>query len=124
MVTTTPTWSAEQTGLNATISAGSDGDTNIDLATNGWDIVAGMVDVTLASSSGVTVYIYRSTDSGTDFATGASLPGGFTVSADGVYPLPTIMGEDYVRVRVTNDDGSNATGTVTVTYQGRKWDTT
>ena len=45
MATTTPVWSAEQTGFNSTISAGAEGNTPIDLATNGWDMVMGMVDI-------------------------------------------------------------------------------
>lgn len=122
MAITKPVWSAEQTGFNSTIAASGTGDTNIDLDTNGWDAVVGMIDVTLSSASSITVRLFRSTDSGTDF-TDESLAGGFTVDADGVYPFD-IYAEDYTRVSILNDDGANATGTITVTYQGRQWDTT
>lgn len=122
MAITKPTWSAEQTGFNSTISANGTGDTNIDLATQGWDVVVGMIDVTLSTASSVTVRLFRSTDGGTDF-TDESLAGGFSIDADGVYPFD-LYAEDYVQLSILNDDGSNATGTITVTYQGRNWDTT
>lgn len=122
MAITNPVWSAEQVGFNSTISASGNGDTDINLETNGWDMVSGMVDVTLGSASGVTVELYRSTDVGTDF-TSESLAGGFSIDADGVYALPDIFAESFTRIRIINDDGSNATGTITVTYKGRQWDT-
>lgn len=122
MAVTKPVWSAEQTGFNSTIAASGTGDTNIDLATNGWDVVVGMIDVTLSTAASVTVRLFRSTDGGTDF-TNESLAGGFSIDADGVYPFD-LYAEDYVRVSILNDDGTNATGTITVTYQGRNWDTT
>lgn len=121
MALTKPVWSAEQTGYNATIAAAGTGNTDINLATNGWDVVVGKIDVTLGTSTGVTVRIFRSTDGGTTF-TDESLAGGFQVITSGVYPID-IYAEDYVRISILNDDGTNATGTVTVTYQGRNWET-
>ena len=123
MAITKPSWSAEQTGLNAAVPAGTSSDTDIDLDTNGWDAVVGVIDVALSSATSVTVEIYRSTDGGTTFSDEQSLAGGFTINASGEYPLPDILIESFVRLRVINNDGSNATGTITVTYQGRQWDT-
>jgi len=121
MAITKPVWSAEQAGTTGTIAAAGTANTDIDLATNGWDVVVGLIDVTLGSSSGVTVRFFRSTDSGASFSD-ESLAGGFTVTADGVYPFD-LYAEDYTRVSILNDDGANATGTITVNYQGRNWET-
>lgn len=121
MATTKPVWSAEQTGYNSTIAAGGTGDTDIDLDTNGWDVVTGMIDVTLSAASSVTVRIFRSTDSGTTFSD-QTLAGGFSIDSDGVYPFD-ISTEDFARLSILNEDGLNATGTITVTYQGRQWET-
>ena len=123
MATTKPVWSTEQTGFSNTISQGGNGDTDIDLDTNGWDAVSGVITVALSSASSVTVELYRSTDGGTSFSDDQSLAGGFQIDADGEYPLPDILIESFVRVRVVNNDGSNPTGTITITYQGRQWDT-
>lgn len=123
MTTTKPVWSAEQTGFNNTILASGNGDTDIDLDTNGWDAVSGIISVALSSASSVTVELYRSTDSGTSFSDDQSLAGGFQIDADGKYPLPDILMEAFVRLRVINNDGSNPTGTITITYHGRQWDT-
>lgn len=111
------------TGHDATISAGGSGDTDIDLETDGWDVVVGDISVTLSDASGITVELYRSIDGGTSFADARPLAGGFSIDSDGQYALPTIMGEPYVRVRVINDDGSNDTGTITVRYKQREWTT-
>ena len=119
---TKPVWSAEQTGYSNTIAAGGSGDTDIDLATNGWDMATGVIDVALSSASSVTVDIYRSTDGGVTFSN-SSLAGGFTIDASAKYPLPDILAESFVRFRVTNNDGTNPTGTITLTYQGRQWST-
>lgn len=121
MAITKPVWSAEQTGYNATIAAAGTGNTDIDLATSGWDMVVGKIAVTLSTASSVNVRIFRSTDGGTTF-TDESLAGGFVIDSDGVYPID-IVAEDFVRVSVLNNDGTNATGTVTLNYQGRNWET-
>lgn len=121
MAITKPVWSLEQTGYNSTINAAAIGDTDIDLSTNGWDMVVGLINIDLATASSVNIRIFRSTDGGTTF-TDESLAGGFSVDSNGSYPID-VVAEDFVRISILNNDGASPTGTIKVTYQGRQWET-
>ena len=124
MATTTPTWTENQTLRSAaTIVAGGSDTNDLDLDANGYDLAVLQFNITHGSSSGVTVELFSSPDSGTT-EDNTSLPGGFSTDGTDEIRTVTVMGHPYVAVKITNDDGSNATGNIAVLYAGRQWDTT
>lgn len=123
MATTTATWTENQTLRSAATLAQGGTDTNdIDLDTNGYDCVVIQTDITHDSSTGVTVEVFASPDSGT---TDDDTPI-MSYSTDGTDEVRslTIFAVPYIAVKITNDDGSNVTGNIAQIYAGRKWDTT
>lgn len=124
MATTTAVWTENQTLRSAaTISAGGTETSDLDIDANGYDLVTLQFDITHASSSGVTVNLFSSPDSGTT-DDNESLAGGFSTDGTDVVKTVVVMGHPHIQVSITNDDGSNATGNIAVLYAGRKWDTT
>lgn len=122
MAITKPTWTENQTLRSSATLAASGTDTNdIDLDTNGYDLVVVQFNITIGSSSGVTIEIFSSPDSGTT-EDNESLAGGFTADADVIKTI-TVMGHPYIAVKITNNDGSNATGNIEILYAGRQWTT-
>ncbi len=123
MSTTTPSWTENQTlESGVSIAAGGNAVSNLDMAANGYDIATIQFDIAHGSSSGVTVEFFSSPDSGTT-KDDVSLPGGFTTSGTDVKKTIVIMGHPYVTIKITNNDGSNSTGTIKVKYAARKWNT-
>lgn len=128
MAVTTAVWTENQTLRSAaTITAGatetSDLDINDDATIGGADTVVLQFDIAHSSSTGVTVNLFSSPDSGTTFDD-VSLPGGFSTDGTDVQKTVVVMAHPYIRVSITNDDGSNATGNIAILYAARKWDTT
>jgi hypothetical protein len=124
MATTTATWNEGNTLRSAaTIAAGGSDTNDLDIDTNGYDLVVLQFDITHSSSSGVTVELFSSPDSGTT-EDDESLAGGFSTDGTDVVKTVVVMGHPYIAAKITNDDGSNATGNIAVLYAGRKWDTT
>ena len=124
MATTKPTWT-ENVALRAaaTLAAGTTEGHDLDLDLNGYDVVTLQFDIAHASSAGVTVNLFSSPDSGaTD--DNESLVGGFSTVGTDVIKTVVVMAHPHIRVSITNDDGSNATGNIAVLYAGRQWDTT
>jgi hypothetical protein len=124
MATTTATWTENQTLRSAaTISAGATEGHDLDIDNNGYDLVTLQFDIAHSSSSGVTVEIFSSPDSGTT-DDDESLAGGFSTDGTDVIKTVVVMGHPHIRVEITEDGGSNATGNIAILYAGRKWDTT
>lgn len=124
MATTTATWTENQTLRSAaTIAAGGTEGHDLDIDANGYDTVVLQFNIAHSSASGVTVNLYSSPDSGTT-DDDQTLPGGFATTGTDVIKTVVVMAHPHVRVEITNDDGSNATGNISVLYAGRTWDTT
>jgi hypothetical protein len=125
MATTTATWTENQTLRSAnTVTTAEGSETHdLDIAANGYDLVVLQFDIAHSSSSGVTVELFSSPDSGTT-DDNESLPGGFSTDGTDVIKSVVVMGHPHIQVKITNDDGSNDTGNIAVLYAGRKWDTT
>jgi hypothetical protein len=124
MATTTATWTENQTLRSAaTLSSGGTSTHDLDIDNNGYDLVTLQFDITHSSSSGITAELFSSPDSGTTDDT-ESLAGGFSTDGTDVTKTVVVMGHPYIQVKLTNDDGSNATGNIAILYAGRKWDTT
>jgi hypothetical protein len=124
MATTTATWTENQTLRSAaTLAAGTTSTHDLDIDASGYDTVVLQFDIAHSSSSGVTVELFSSPDSGTTDDT-ESLAGGFSTDGTDVKKTVVVMGHPHIQVSITNDDGSNATGNIAVLYAGRKWDTT
>ena len=123
MTTTTVSWTENQTLKSAaTIAAASSSTNDLDIATAGYDLVVLQFNIAHSSSTGVTVEIFGSVDSGTTDSN-ETLPGGFSTTGTDVIKTVTVAGQAYIAVKITNDDGSNATGNISVLYAGRKWST-
>jgi len=124
MATTKAVWTEGQTlRAAATIAAGATEGHDLDLDTNGYDMVVLQFDIAHSSSSGVTVDLLSSPDSGTT-DDNESLAGGFATDGTDAIKTVVVMAHPYIRVSITNDDGSNATGDIAVLYAGRQWETT
>ncbi len=118
MATITATWTENVTlRAAATLAAAGVATHDIDLATNGYDRVDVQVDVVIGSSTGVTVRVYGSPDSGTTVDDQPLLV--YSISADDTRTL--VLTGAYRQISLTNDDGTNATGNITILYAGRKW---
>lgn len=119
MATITPNWT-ENVSLRtaATIAAAGDDTNDIDAADLGADALMITTDITLGSASGVTVEFFRSANSGSNDDDNAFMA--YTVTADERRTV-AIYGEAYVAVKITNDDGANATGNISQIYAWRNW---
>jgi hypothetical protein len=123
MATTTATWTENQTLRSAaTLAAGATSTHDLDIDASGYDTVVLQFDIAHSSSSGVTVELFSSPDSGTTDDT-ESLAGGFSTDGTDVTKSVVVMGHPHIQVSITNDDGSNATGNISVLYAGRTWST-
>ena len=124
MAITKPTWTEGQTlRAAATLAAGATATHDLDIDAAGYDTVTMQLDIAHSSSSGVTVDLLSSSDSGTSNDT-TSLAGGFATDGTDVVKTVVVMGHAHIRVSITNVDGSNATGSISVLYAGRQWQTT
>ena len=123
MATTTAKW-AEGLTLRAaaTLAAGATEGHDLDLDTAGYDTVTLQFNIAHSSSTGVTVNLFSSPDSGTT-DDNQSLAGGFTTDGTDVIKTVVVMAHAHIRVSITNDDGSNATGNISILYAGRQWET-
>ena len=105
-------------------SESHDLDLNDDATIGGAASVALQFNIAHSSSTGVTINLYSSPDSGTTFDD-ESLPGGFSTSGTDVIKTVVVDARvaPYLRVEVVNDDGSNNTGNISILYAATKWDT-
>ena len=118
MATISPSWTENVSVRSAaTISAGATATHDIDLDTLGADLSETQIDITIGSSSGVTVEIFGSPDSGTTDDTTALVS--YTVAANDRRSL-SLTGA-YRQIKLTNDDGSNATGNIAIIHAWRQW---
>lgn len=119
MATITPNWTEDAPLRTAATLAAAGTDTNdIDAAFLGADALMITTDITLGSSSGVTVEFFRSANSGMNDDNNAFMA--YTVTADERRTV-AIYGEAYVAVKITNDDGSNNTGSISQIFAWRNW---
>lgn len=118
MVTTSPSWT-EGVSLRAaaTLGAGASATHDIDLDTLGADAVEAQISITKGSASSITVNIFGSPDSGTTDDTTPMLT--YTVTADDRRTLR--LSGAYRQIQLVNNDGSNATGNIAITYAWRQW---
>ena len=123
MATVGPTWTSSADVIaSGTIGAGSNSTGNVDLEdTSKYDIAKLQIDVTDSGSASVTVEVFGSNDNGTTVDTTPILA--YETDATGSRDSRTlpVIGHDWLQVKVTNNDGSNATGTVHVTEKRRQW---
>lgn len=123
MAVTTATWTENQTLRSAaTLAASGTSTHDLDIDANGYDLVVLQFNITHSSSTGITVELFSSPDSGTTDDT-ESLAGGFGTSGTDVTKTVVVMGHPHIQVKLTNDDGANATGNISILYAGRKWNT-
>ena len=121
MATITPLWT-ENVSIRsaATLAASGTATHDVDLDNLGADRYDIQVDITIGSSSGVTVEIFGSPDSGTTDDTTALMS--YTVDASDRRTL--VVTGPYRQVKLTNDDGTNATGNIAIIGAWRNWDST
>ena len=118
MATISPTWTENISVRSAaTLAAAASATHDIDLDNLGADRSDVQIDIIVGSSSGVTVEIFGSPDSGTTDDTTPLMS--YTVSADDRRTL-TLTGA-YRQIKLTNNDGSNATGNITIIHAWRQW---
>lgn len=118
MATISPSWTeAVVLRSAATLAASGTATYDIDLDTLGADRSDIQVNITIGSSSGVTVEIFGSPDSGTTDDTTALVS--YTVSANDIRTI-TVTGA-YRQIKLTNNDGSNATGNISIQHAWRQW---
>lgn len=127
MATTKAVWTVNQSlRAAATLAAGVNDahslNINNDAIINGSDLVVLQFNIAHGASTGVTVELFSSPDNGVIHDT-ESLAGGFSTSGADVIKTVTVMGQPHIRVSITNDDGTNATGNISVLYAARKWET-
>jgi len=103
---------------SATLAASGTDTNTIDLATNGYIAVQIQTDIDIGSSTGVTVEVFSSSDSGTTVDTVPIMS--YTTDADEVRAL-FVTGYPFLSVKVTNDDGSNAVTDITQIYSGLEY---
>jgi len=118
MATISPSWT-ENVSLRsaATLAAAATATVDVDLDTLGADRTDITVNFTKGSSSGITVEFFYSTDSGTTDDDVAAIS--YTTIATEV--RTTSISAAYVACKVTNDDGSNATGNIEIHHAWRQW---
>ena len=118
MATISPAWTENVSVRSAATLASSGTATHdIDLDTLGADRSDVQIDIIVGSSSGVTVEIFGSPDSGTTDDTTPLMS--YIVSANDRRTL-TLTGA-YRQIKLTNNDGSNATGNITIIHAWRQW---
>lgn len=121
MATITATWT-EGVSLRsaATIAASGTATADVDLDNLGADRADVQIDITIGTSSGVTVEVFGSPDSGTTDDTTPLLS--YTVSANDRRTI--VLTGAYRQIKWTNNDGSNATGNIAADYAWRNWTST
>ena len=118
MATISPTWTENVSVRSAaTLAAGTTATHDIDLDNLGADRSDVQIDITIGSSSGVTVKIFGSPDSGTTDDTTALVS--YTVAANDRRTIA--LTGPYRQISLTNDDGSNATGNIAIDHAWRQW---
>lgn len=118
MATISPNWTeAVSLRAAATLAASGTATNDIDLDTLGADRSEVQVDITIGSSTGVTVEVFGSTDSGTTDDTTPLLA--YTVAANDRRTL--ILTGAYRQIKLTNNDGTNATGNIGIDHAWRQW---
>ena len=118
MATITATWTEAVEGrAAATISAGATATIDIDLDNLGADRADAQIGITIGSASSVTVNVFGSPDSGTTDDTTALIS--YTVTANDRRTI--VLDGAFRQISITNNDGSNATGNVSVYYAWRTW---
>lgn len=116
MATIKPNWT-ENVSLRsaAPLAASGTSPHDIDLDNLGADRADAQIDISIGSSSGVTVEIAGSPDSGTTNDTTPLLS--YTVAANDRRTL-TLTGA-YRQINLTNNDDINATGNIAIIYAWR-----
>lgn len=122
MATIKPTWTENvENRASATLAAGTSDTNDIDLDTLGADLCDVQVNLVIGSSTGITVEVFGSPDSGTIDDTVPVLS--FTMTATDKRSFK-LAGMAYAAIKVTNDDGSNATGVLAIKFAWRQWNST
>ncbi len=118
MATISPSWTENVSVRSAaTLAASGTATHDIDLDNLGADRSDVQIDITIGSSSGVTVEIFGSPDDGTTDDTTALLT--YTVAANDRRTL--VLTGAYRQIKLTNDDGANATGNIAIKHAWRQW---
>lgn len=118
MATIKPVWTENVSVRSAaTLASAGTATHDIDLDNLGADRSDVQIDIIIGSSSGVTVEVFGSPDSGTTDDTLALLT--YTVAANDRRTL-RLTGA-YRQIKLTNNDGSNATGNITIIHAWRNW---
>jgi len=100
-------------------AAGNKQSFDIDLATNGWDVVAVQTDIAVGSSTSIDVNFYGSLD-GSKYDT-IPLAGSYGVlGSDETRTVPVGQGYLYIRCEIVDNDATED-GSVTVDVRGRLW---
>ena len=120
MGTVAPSWT-ENVSIRsaATLAAAGTATYDLDLANLGADRYDVQIDTTIGSSSGVVVEVFGSPDSGTTDDDVALLS--YTVTASEIRTV--ILSGPYRQIKLTNLDGSNATGNIAIKGAWRQWTT-
>ena len=118
MATISPSWTeAVSVRTAATLAASTTSPHNIDLAALGADRSDVQIDIIIGDASGVLVEIVGSPDSGTTEDTTALLS--YVVTANDRRTL--IMTGAYRRIKLTNQDATDATGNIAIQHAWRQW---
>lgn len=121
MATIKPVWTENVSVRSAaTLAAGGTATHDIDLDNLGADRSDVQIDITIGSSSGVTVEVFGSPDSGTTDDTTPLMS--YTVDVSDRRTL--VLTGPYRQIKLTNNDGSNATGNIAIDHAWRQWDST
>lgn len=121
MATIKPVWT-EGVSIRsaATLAAAATAGYDLDLDTLGADAYEVQINITIGSSSGVTVEVFGSANSGT---VDDDVP--IVAYTTGTTEIRTLrLAGAHRRLLLTNDDGSNATGNISILGAWRQWDST
>lgn len=118
MATIKPVWTENVSVRSAaTLAASGTATHDIDLNTLGADRSDVQIDIVIGSSTGVTVEIFGSPDSGTTDDTTPIV----TYLTDANDRRTITLTGPYRQIKLTNNDGSNATGNITIVHAWRNW---
>ena len=118
MATIKPSWTRSVVlRAAATLAAGASATVDIDLENLGADLSEPQIDIIIGASSGVTVEIFGSPDDGTTDDTTALIS--YTVAANDRRTI-ALTGA-HRQIKLTNNDGSNATGNIAIQHAWRQW---
>ena len=118
MATISPTWTENvAVRASATLASGASDTNDIDLDNLSADRSDIQVNITIGSASSVTVEFFGSSDSGT---TDDTTPlHSYVVTVNDTRTIS--MTGPYVAVKLTNNDGGNATGNIVIDHAWRQW---